>query len=401
LALNNLYSKHILPHIMKKINYKVWLVRSPEVSKIEYWNVYNLLKSIPGIITYLTNEKEDFNVEEEENKIRNISEEKIKHNWFFEQCDKFRYDSDIAETDMVLYLTDLPNENNLFLKCDEENRLNAYIQTSDYHKYFPGNDTRYPIAYHIAVTVLMMQWFENTEEATKTINMNRSKGGILDFCSYKKDVILKLRTADLSAEEIDSLIEKKVDRNLILTVLEILEKLRSFMLLKNRWGLAPKPLVMTIDLRTNKFYFEELGNIEVALNPVQMALYLTFLTHTDGIIYDKKKSHLEHSNLMYNYYNNMKSDPLDILDSGFKDRMALMEKTWKTNDFSIQLAKIKKEFIKTLGSELAKLYYITIDENSKTRNIVVDRQYIEILDWKGEVQDTKSYLQKYIEKTSL
>jgi hypothetical protein len=383
--------------MMKKNNYNVWLVRSPEVSKIEYWNVFNLLKSIPGVINYLTKEEKDFDLEEEENKTRNISEEKIKHTWFFEQCRNFRDPGDVGNKDMVIYLTDFPNENSLFLKADDDNILNAYVQTSEYDKYFPGSDTRYPIAYHIAVTVLMMQWFENMEDALKTINMSRSKGGILDFCSYKKDVILKLRTADLSAEEIDSLVEKKVDPNLILTVLETLEKLRSFMLLKNRWGLEPKPLVMTVNNKENQLYFEELGNIAVNLTPVQLALYLTFLTHTDGIIYDKKKSHLEFGDLMYVFYDSLKSDSIDIMDPGFKDRIALIEKTWKTNDFSIQLSKIKKEFIKALGSELAKLYYIT-DVDSKKRNIALNRDYIEIVDWKGKVLDKDTYFKKFLDK---
>ena len=383
--------------MMKKNNYNVWLVRSPEVSKIEYWNVFNLLKSIPGVINYLTKEEKDFDLEEEENKTRNISEEKIKHTWFFGQCRNFRDPGDVGNKDMVIYLTDFPNENSLFLKADDDNILNAYVQTSEYDKYFPGNDTRYPIAYHIAVTVLMMQWFENMEDALKTINMSRSKGGILDFCSYKKDVILKLRTADLSAEEIDSLVEKKVDPNLILTVLETLEKLRSFMLLKNRWGLEPKPLVMTVNNKENQLYFEELGNIAVNLTPVQLALYLTFLTHTDGIIYDKKKSHLEFGDLMYVFYDSLKSDSIDIMDPGFKDRIALIEKTWKTNDISIQLSKIKKEFIKALGSELAKLYYIT-DVDSKKRNIALNREYIEIVDWKGKVLDKDTYFKQFLDK---
>ena len=51
---------------MKKINYKVWLVRSPEFNKSEYWNVINLLKSIPGVIKFYTKEKEDLKQKKEE-----------------------------------------------------------------------------------------------------------------------------------------------------------------------------------------------------------------------------------------------------------------------------------------------------------------------------------------------
>ena len=56
---------------MKKINYKVWLVRSPEFNKSEYWNVINLLKSIPGVIKFYTKEKEDFNQKREKTEYQN------------------------------------------------------------------------------------------------------------------------------------------------------------------------------------------------------------------------------------------------------------------------------------------------------------------------------------------
>ena len=388
---------------MKKINYKVWLVRSPEFNKSEYWNVINLLKSIPGVIKFYTKEKEDLNQKKEETEYKNSIETSQEHSWFFDQCNTFRDNADVGETDMVILLTDLPNKNDYFLRPDDNNKLNAYIQTSGYNEYFPGCDIRHPIAFHIAITILIMQWFDHNYEAERVINKFRNKGGILDYCTYKKDVILKLRTADLSQNEIDSLIEKKVDPNLILTVLEILEKLRSFMLLKNRWQLAPKPLAMTIDnqdSKSNKIYFEELGNIAVNLDPIQLALYLTFLTHKDGII-NKKSSQLGHAELRYKFYNEIKSDQIDKGDPGYKDRKDMIDKTWTTNNFSIQISKIKKEFINVLGTELAKLYYISTVGKTTQKKVAVDRKYIKIIDWKGTVQDTETYLQKYLQKTSL
>jgi hemerythrin len=93
---------------MKKINYKVWLVRSPELNKNEYWNIINLLKSISGVIKFYTKEKEDLNQETE---YQNLLETSQEHSWFFEQCNTFRANADVGDTDMVIYLSDLPNKN--------------------------------------------------------------------------------------------------------------------------------------------------------------------------------------------------------------------------------------------------------------------------------------------------
>jgi hemerythrin len=364
---------------MKKINYKVWLVRSPELNKNEYWNIINLLKSISGVIKFYTKEKEDLNQETE---YQNLLETSQEHSWFFEQCNTFRANADVGDTDMVIYLSDLPNKNNYFLRTDDTNILNAYIQTSGYNDYFPGSDIRHPIAFHIAVTILIMQWFENNEEAEKVINYFKSTGGILDFCSYKKDVSLKLRTADLSQKEIDSLIEKKVDPNLILTVLEILEKLRSFMLLKRRYQFEPNPLILTINKFTNKFYFEELGNIEVKLTDLEKVFYLTFLKHVNGI---RESELLEnHEKEMFKLYNNSITDnPLDEEDKGYSKRVKSIQRICKS--YSEYRNTIKGKFELAIGSTLAELYSIDGPRSHK-KKIDLDRKYFRFVDGHGKEQ---------------
>ena len=71
------------------------------------------------------------------------------------------------------------------------------------------------------------------------------------------------------------------------------------------------------------------------------------------------------------------------------------------NKIFYQISKIKKEFINVLGTELAKLYYISTVGKTTQKKVAVDRKYIKIIDWKGTVQDTETYLQKYLQKTSL
>ena len=381
---------------MKKINYKVWLVRSPEFNKSEYWNVINLLKSIPGVIKFYTKEKEDLNQKKEETEYKNSIETSQEHSWFFNQCNTFRDNADVGETDMVIYLTDLPNKNDYFLRPDDNNKLNAYIQTSGYNDYFPGCDIRHPIAFHIAITILIMQWFDHNYEAERVINKFRNKGGILDYCTYKKDVILKLRTADLSQNEIDSLIEKKVDHNLILTVLEILEKLRNFMLLKKRYQFEPNPLILTINKFTYKFYFEELGNVEVKLTDLEKVFYLTFLKHVNGI---RESELLEnHEKEMFKLYNNSITDnPLDEEDKGYSKRVKSIIRICKS--YSEYRNTIKGKFELAVGSTLAELYSIDGTRSHK-KKIDLDRKYFRFVD--GYEKDSNfEYVKKSFWNTSL
>jgi hypothetical protein len=386
-------------------NYKVWLVRSPELSESEYWNVLSLLQSIPGVIKYHTKEEAPNDQSEDE---KNEANEEVNdtsfeeqpaqtHQWFFDQCIAHRNYKDVGKTDMVICLSSLPNTNNYFLKADENNKLNAYVQTSGYENYFPGSDVRYPVAYHIAVTVLMMQWFEDKADAEKVINYARSKGGILDFCNYKKDVILKLRTADLSSSEIESLKEKKVDPNLIVSVLDILEKLRGFMLLKKRFEFEPKPLMLTINTATYKFYFEDLGNIEVPLNDVEKAYYLVFLKHVRGI--DQKKLLENHEAEMFKLYNNkISSNPVDKEDiENDKALQKLYNKRVKSikrvcQSYSEFRNTVEGKFELAVGPALAKLYAVG-GATGHFKKISLDRKYFRFVNWKGDVQPFQ-----YVEK---
>jgi hypothetical protein len=389
----------------KTKNYKVWLVRSPELSESEYWNVLSLLQSIPGVIKYHTKEKapkdqsedEENEVNEEVNDTSFEEQPAQTHQWFFDQCIAHRNFKDVGKTDMVICLSNFRNTNDYFLKADDNNKLNAYVQTSGYEKFFPGSDVRYPVAYHIAVTVLMMQWFEDKADAEKVINYARSKGGILDFCNYKKDVILKLRTADLSSSEIESLKEKRVDPNLIITVLDILEKLRGFMLLKKRFEFEPKPLVLTINTFTYKFHFVDLGNIEVPLNDLEKAFYLVFLKHVRGI--DQKKLLENHEAEMFKLYNNkISSNPVDKEDiENDKALQKLYNKRVKSikrvcQSYSEFRNTVEGKFELAVGPALAKLYAVG-GATGHFKKISLDRKYFRFVNWKGDVQPFQ-----YVEK---
>lgn len=367
--------------LIKQKEYKVWLVRSPEYSKIEYWNVFNLLKSIPGVIKFFTKEAQsEEDLEEDEQKETISSTEPANEHeqaWFFEQCANFRRQEDIGKTDIVIYLTNLKNDNNLFMNLDYETRIDAYVQTSDYEKYVPGTDTRYPVAYHIVAAVLVLQWFDTGEEAKNAMNIYRSVGSILDKCNHKKDVILKLRTADFSEAEIESLKEKNVDPNLINHVLDILENIRKFMLYKTLWTFKPQLFTLTINLNTYQFYFEEFGNIEVNLNPQEKAFYLTFLRYVEGVDINRNRFFRRYGNDMLEFYDRVKPPKCRKQDQEYQDRVARIERV--CNNFSYFRTKIEDAFTAILGNALAQYYIIPKEADQQIRKIEIDRSYIKFV----------------------
>jgi hypothetical protein len=364
-------------HSVNMIN--VWLVRSPELSRETYFNVFYLLKSIPGVIRFHT--KEVYTPDESEEEVGVVSDV-MKDSWFYEQCKAFRKINDLGGQDRVIILSDLRNEYNFFLNIEFEGKLNGYVQTSGYDDYFPGSDSRFPVAYHIAVVVLMMSWFKTREEAVGLVNYGKSEGGISDYCADKREVGLKLRTADLSNREIASLVEKGVSSNLIIHVLDILESIRKCVLFKSRRPFNSEPLTLTINTSNREFYFYELG-IELGFNPQEKAMYVTFLKNVNGIYV----THLDDfKDDVFKFYNNWFC--MESYDEGSKkyNKRLIQVENLCNNNPSALISKLNDKIEKVLGESMAKGYLITGPQGG-IRKIEVDRKFIKFENWRSVEQE--------------
>jgi hypothetical protein len=219
----------------------VWLVRSEEYEVELYEDVLNLLQSIPGVLSFhagaLIDADTPIIVDDGENipgqnffsdiyKIRRMSD-----HCFYDQCRQFRLKKDVGEDEIVVLLTNKNNALNHFNGLEFGREKNLFVQTSDWEHYFPGSDVRYPVAYHVAVSVLIALWFRSEEEAIARIH-SKARGCIMDFCGNKSEVSLKMRTADICESCLQHLSESGLGANVVNHTLRILEDIRRNMLFK-------------------------------------------------------------------------------------------------------------------------------------------------------------------------
>lgn len=368
----------------KKIN--VWLVRSPEVSKQKFNDVFNLLGSIKEAsgLAFQFNSKESELVDVEMDKPAEPT--RILKPWdaFFQQAEDFRAsfqgekkDKDkVNSEDYVVVLSDHGNEDLWFSGADYGGKNNIFVHCEEWDFFAKGSDVRYPIAYHVVITLLHHKWGKSKEEIFEKVHGLRpgdpELGCINDFCSDKNLVHFKIRTGDICEKCINEFLQAGVNKFLILQVLEILGKISGFMKFSNKWRLDENLPTLSIKKGKRFFSFDDFGNLK--LNPQQLTLQgrvfyelvftnqkngtpigLNSFLHNLGGIKDQYK-------LAY-----LKAWGLDVRVEGDREEVERKERLnssidelcdLNTEQISRQVTLIRTAFVNALGSELAENYII-------------------------------------------
>lgn len=376
----------------------VWLIRSDEYSKEKYWEVVELLQSYPGIFNFKSKEEiqpvseddlmidyfddDSFKQQKEEPFAlydsmpmgRDIPEfffrpEKIRvmtWNQIFHICNSFRRTNGIGNNEFVVFLTELGNEHNWFTAGDPSGAKNLFVQTAFWEQ-FQQSDQRYPVAYHIMTGLLVKEVYKNYADMESYLHKD-ARGCYMDFCKEKKDVTLKLRTADICPSCLNLLEERRVSKPVVSHVLNVIEGIREQMLFKSRFRIIEKPPTLVIQGRKKIMLFPDFGNMELNFGPLEKTVYLFFLKHIEGVkipdVYDYKSEIMKIYNSLYTG---------SSVESARKSAEALCNPL--DNSLSEKISRIKKKMITVLGTEIADLFYIQ-GANGEPKRIAVDRKYI-------------------------
>jgi hypothetical protein len=259
----------------KKIN--VWLVRSPEVSKQKFNDVFNLLGSIKEAsgLAFQFNSKESEVVDVEMDK--QAEPKRILKPWdaFFQQAEDFRAsfqgekkDKDkVNPEDYVVVLSDHGNEDLWFSGADYGGKNNIFVHCEDWDFFAKGSDVRYPIAYHVVITLLHHKWGKSKEEIMEKVHGlemgNPHLGCINDFCEDKSEVHLKIRTGDICEKCIEEFLHAGVDKLIIIQVLQIIGNISRFMRFSAKWKLDLDIPVLSIEGQKREFRFRNYGNLKI------------------------------------------------------------------------------------------------------------------------------------------
>lgn len=287
-------------------------------------------------------------------------------NKFFDVAEKFRKLKKVSPEDHVFVFTYKGNKQNWFVGSQRGGIKNYFIHLV-YWEHFILSEPTFPVAYHVASSVLKREAWGSLEDFLPYTH-DQPRGCISDMCWDKRDIVLKLRTADLCPDCWEKIVNSSVDRFLLNQVLKIFDSVRTQLLFRERHKRLGDLSEMKVISDKLTLVFTSLGNLKVKLSPIEFAVYLFFLKHPQGILL----SHL--SDYQFELME------LYSISSGDTDAHAIQARVNEicnplSNSISEKLSKIKSKLTNLLGEELAQ-HYIISGPNGGLKKISASRENI-------------------------
>ena len=291
----------------------------------------------------------------------------------FSVCNQYRMYNRIPSDEQVFLLTDKKNEENWFGAADERTLNNFFVDCSDWHYYFKGFDIRFPITYCIAGWLMRKVIFSSADEMRDALHME-SIGCLMDFCVEKKQIALKMRTADICDQCLFYSEKNDSNRVYMNQLMQIMDGVRSNLMFRDRSKYLRTNSRLEFRGMMQKMYLTDLGDLEVNLNPKERALYLVYLNHPDGI---SRANLIEYSKELKSFYNTFSKtwDSLLYLERKIKieESIALLINPLEDNFMQV-LSRIRRKFKDTVGEEQYKTY--SIESFDGTYKITLDRELV-------------------------
>ena len=284
----------------------------------------------------------------------------------FSTCSLYRKRRKIADEDIVILLTEYGNYENWFSGYDEKFHGNYFVHTENWEHY-TGTDPRYPIAYQITSVLLKHDMFENFGEMMSAVHQV-TRGCMMDLCENKKQVSIKMRTADLCGACQLILKEKGVPLQRIKYVTDVWEFIRDKIMFRNRYNHLKAEIHLLIKGYMHHLYIPEMGMLQIDLTPLERAVYLLFLNHAEGIRISEFQLHrAELSEIIHRISRNSSKE---AIEKGINELCKP-----ESNSLSEKMARIRKKFTDHLGEQMAQ-YYIIQGPNGGLKTIRLDRNQI-------------------------
>lgn len=274
----------------------------------------------------------------------------------FDICETARLNNSIVSDSFVFVITEKPNENNFFSYLDPTNPKNGFIHAGDWEK-FIHCPPELPVAYHI-LALMVQHYIIQSESQLAHILHNEPIGCVNDYCKNKRDVILKMRTADICPTCME-ILSKRLSPPEMNHVFDLLESLRIKMLFTQnmRQHIEPSPLVVTTE---KTLVIPAYGNLEIRMTPLEKTLYFLYMRYPEGIHLTDLIDHKTELQQIYASISSLGS--LEEMRQSIDDLCNIT-----SNSISEKISKIKGHFERVLGKELAKYYYIQGRRGEKRR----------------------------------
>lgn len=274
----------------------------------------------------------------------------------------------IANSDVVVLLTDYPNEHNFFAYGDDHTPgvNNFFVQTSDWATYVDC-DSRFPIVYDLASIPLLYGGFLTPEQALR-MSHKEPQGCTFDLCEDKFQIHLKLRTGDICQSCREFLEQSDVEPALVRQVFRIYDSIRSQMLFRSHFRLTQELTPLNIRTSARSLSFTGMANGELKLSPWQLAIYL-FVLGNPGIEYKEIPNYKDGITLHHG-----KASKSAILATAKNEEKRFQHSTTET--IGTYITKLNSLILNKLGDEIGRHYIISNEGN--TLKISLDDDKISI-----------------------
>jgi hypothetical protein len=252
------------------------ILTSEERDQVKLQEVKDVLKSIPGIF---------FSFEPKKKLDKPFIEwthgDVPVKNDFFDSMNEFRDQDNLDSSDYLIFLTSRKIPGGYFngIQFDKKN---IFIDLENWERLsFERTTDQYPIAFHVWISVLINHYFEQDEAKAIAALHRVDKGCILDFNGSKEKVDLKIQTARICSDCLNTFLQLKSDPNLLAYFRSGIEQIRQdFINVLYNKKIAPKPVPVYLKEAVHKrmnyrLEFEGLGFLE--LDASHLTLYLLFL----------------------------------------------------------------------------------------------------------------------------
>jgi hypothetical protein len=382
----------------------VHLIRSSDFSPQTYQSVLQIVRQYQGPIEFLASEsdalisnaveveiesKEAFEKAEEislssmyeADSIQGVHSYKSKRpsivfphktkraNWkhFFDACVYYRSSRKLPPEDLVILLTDTANEANWFGGADKTMK-NAFIHTADWHHYFEGLNERFPIAYEVIAWTIRMLIVKDHLEMPNYWH-NEPRGCMSDFCQNKRQIVLKMRTADICMDCMKLLQSSKVDVRIFGQLIDALEGVRKYFLSIERSLFLNRPSTVLVSGYLHRIFFPAYGNLELNLNPKQRAIYCFFLRHPEGVRLVELVDHRSEIGALYHRFSNFGS--IEEIEESLNLLLDPLD-----NNLNETLSRIRSTIKRTLGPRISPNYQI-VGSRGELYRINLDAELIQ------------------------
>ena len=256
--------------------------------------------------------------------------------------------------DAVLLLTSLSDQQNYFAYGEQAGTGPGHhcIMVSGWED-MAAMDFLYPTLHIVASNLLQGRMHKTMEEWERHAHQE-PVGCLSDFCWDKKDILLRLRTADVCeacAGKYNAAIEAgQFSVEEFEQCMELLEMAREGIRFHNRMVAAPKPSPLLIDSKNLSVTLVRHNRVINFNGILPHCLYILYLKHPKGIPYDELEQHVD---ALIDHYDKIK---------GTKTREQLLQSFGVLTDHSErsrlnqEVSKLRRSVKEAVGEKLLPLY---------------------------------------------